>query len=410
MRKTTQLIYFLRFFGSGVIIPVLSLILLSRGATIETISLFIGLYSMTVIAAEFPSGVFADLYGRKKSFLLSSVLSLVSYSLFLFSRSGVLLLIGMIVNGLSRAFASGSFEALIIDQATADQVPLERVTARLAILESAGIAIGSLAGGLLADIGSRFNGNLGANIAVSAVLIILVASFVREAPREHMQHAGKTHLQMFRAQMQESLTFARQRGIIRILLVLCLLMGLSLSVIEIYWQPALEPYQANYWVFGLVSSLAFGFVILGSWLAEKLLSKYKKSWLGLLLLLKVPLGIGLILFSFAASEYSIIGIYLGLYLIIGSGSVVENTYLNQLAPANSRASILSLFSLVLQLGGVCASIIGYLVSSNAEFKKIWLLAGALLMVFVIVTALLRKRVADPVAAGSAATVAAQQEE
>jgi MFS family permease len=410
MRKTTQLIYFLRFFGSGVIIPVLSLILLSRGATIETISLFIGLYSATVIAAEFPSGVFADLYGRKTSFLLSSVLSLVSYTLFLFSRSGILLLIGMIINGFSRAFASGSFEALIIDQATENNFPLERVTARLAILESAGIAIGSLAGGLLADIGSRFSGNLGANIAVSAVLIVLVASFVREAPREHAQHAGKTHLQMFRAQMQESLAFAKQRGIIRILLVLCLLMGLSLSVIEIYWQPALEPYQISYWIFGLVSSLAFGFVILGSWLAEKLLSKYKKSWLGLLLLLKAPLGIGLILFSFAASEYSIIGIYLGLYLLIGSGSVVENTYLNQLAPANSRASILSLFSLVLQLGGVLASICGYLVSSNADFKKIWLLAGALLLVFTIVTALLRKRAAAPAAAASAATVAAQQEE
>ncbi|PKM39002.1 MAG: hypothetical protein CVV04_11795 [Firmicutes bacterium HGW-Firmicutes-9] len=410
MRKTTQLIYFLRFFGSGVIIPVLSLILLSRGATIETISLFIGLYSATVIAAEFPSGVFADLYGRKTSFLLSSVLSLVSYTLFLFSRSGLLLLIGMIINGFSRAFASGSFEALIIDQATENNFPLERVTARLAILESAGIAIGSLAGGLLADIGSRFSGNLGANIAVSAVLIVLVASFVREAPREHTQHAGKTHLQMFRAQMQESLAFAKQRGIIRILLVLCLLMGISLSVIEIYWQPALEPYQTSYWIFGLVSSLAFGFVILGSWLAEKLLSKYKKSWLGLLLLLKAPLGIGLILFSFAASEFSIIGIYLGLYLLIGSGSVVENTYLNQLAPANSRASILSLFSLVLQLGGVLASICGYLVSSNADFKKIWLLAGALLLVFTIATALLRKRAVAPAAAASAATVAAQQEE
>lgn len=410
MRKTTQLIYFLRFFGSGVIIPVLSLILLSRGATIETISLFIGLYSATVIAAEFPSGVFADLYGRKTSFLLSSVLSLVSYTLFLFSRSGVLLLIGMIINGFSRAFASGSFEALIIDQATENNFPLERVTARLAILESAGIAIGSLAGGLLADIGSRFSFNLGTNIAVSAVLIVLVASFVREAPREHAQHAGKTHLQMFRAQMQESLSFAKQRGIIRILLVLCLLMGLSLSVIEIYWQPALKPYQTSYWIFGLVSSLAFGFVILGSWLAEKLLSKYKKSWLGLLLLLKAPLGIGLILFSFATSEFSIIGIYLGLYLLIGSGSVVENTYLNQLAPANSRASILSLFSLVLQLGGVLASICGYLVSSNADFKKIWLLAGVLLLVFTIVTALLRKRAAAPAAAASAATVAAQQEE
>ena len=37
MRNMTQLIYFLRFFGTGVIIAVLSLLLLSRGATIETV-------------------------------------------------------------------------------------------------------------------------------------------------------------------------------------------------------------------------------------------------------------------------------------------------------------------------------------------------------------------------------------
>ena len=61
MRKSVQLIYLLRFFGTGIILPVLSLLLLSRGATIETISLVIGLYSLTVILAEFPSGVFADL-------------------------------------------------------------------------------------------------------------------------------------------------------------------------------------------------------------------------------------------------------------------------------------------------------------------------------------------------------------
>ena len=59
MRKSIQLIYLLRFFGTGIIIPVLSLLLLARGATIETISLVIGLYSLTVIVAEFPSGVFA---------------------------------------------------------------------------------------------------------------------------------------------------------------------------------------------------------------------------------------------------------------------------------------------------------------------------------------------------------------
>ena len=149
MNKPIQIIYFLKFFASGTIVPILSLMLLARGATIETISLIIGLYSVTVIAAEFPSGVFADLYGRKTSFLLSCVLYLISYSMFFFSRSAVILLIGMVVNGLSRAFSSGSIEALMIDHATEQCCPLERVTARLAILESAG-----LAGGVaLSDIG-----------------------------------------------------------------------------------------------------------------------------------------------------------------------------------------------------------------------------------------------------------------
>lgn len=395
MRKMTQLIYFLRFFGTGVIIPVLSLLLLSRGATIETVSLFVGIYSVTVIAAEFPSGVFADVYGRKNAFLLSSVLSFTSYSILLLSRSVPLLLCGMVIHGLSRAFASGSIEALMIDQANAAQVSLERVTARLSILESAGYAGGALAGGLLAEAGPRFSGNLGTNIAISALLIVLTAAFVRELPREKPQHAGKTHLQLFGASVNESFAFARQAGMVRILLVLCLLAGFVLNSVETYWQPALSAFQTSYWVFGVVSFAVFGCVIIGSWLAEKLLRRYQQAGIGLLLLLKAPLAIGLIVFSLVASEFGIIGVYLALYLLIGSGSVVENTFLNRIAPASHRASILSLFSLLLQLGGVAASIAGYFISAYWRFQNIWLLSGILLLTFTVVSALLRKRAAMP---------------
>jgi len=395
MRKMTQLIYFLRFFGTGVIIPVLALLLLSRGATIETVSLFVGIYSVTGIAAEFPSGVFADVYGRKNAFLLSSILSFTSYSILLLSRSVPLLLCGMVIHGLSRAFASGSIEALMIDQANEEQVSLERVTARLSILESAGYAGGALAGGLLAQAGPRFCGNLGTNIAISALLIVFTAAFVREMPREKPQHAGKTHLQLLGASVKESFVFARQAGMVRILLVLCLLAGFVLNSVETYWQPALSAFQTSYWVFGVVSFAVFGCVIIGSWLAEKLLRRYQQAGIGLLLLLKAPLAIGLIVFSLVASEFGIIGVYLALYLLIGSGSVVENTFLNRIAPASHRASILSLFSLLLQLGGVAASIAGYFISTYWRFQNIWLLSGILLLLFTAVSALLRKRAVMP---------------
>lgn len=390
MRKPVQLIYFLRFFGTGIIIPVLSLLLLTRGATIETISLVVGLYSLTVIVAEFPSGVFADLYGRKDAFLLSCALSLASYCLFLFSRAIPLLLIGMVLNGLSRAFASGSIEALMIDQAHEQQVPIERVTARLSILKSAGFASGALCGGLLAEIGNRYSGNLVANIALSALLIILTLAFVRENSSNRKEHAASSHLALFRVQIQESVSFAKQAGIVRILLVLCVLMGFALNSIEIYWQPALSAYQTPSWVFGAVSFGGFAFVMLGSWLSERLLRRSGKAGVVLLLLLKAALGLGLLAFSFARGTFAFIGVYLALYLLIGGSGVVENTLLNRLAPASHRASILSLFSLVLQLGGLLASAGGYFISKYASYSNMWQLAGGLLFLFCLAAGVFQK--------------------
>jgi MFS family permease len=113
----------------------------------------------------------------------------------------------------------------------------------------------------------------------------------------------------------------------------------------------------------------------------------------LLLLFKAPLGAALILFSFSHSEYSLIGLYLGLYLLIGSSSVVESTLLNQVTPSSHRASILSLFSLVLQIGGVIASVGGFLVSTYSRYQNMWLIAGALLLVTCAAVAVLQKRIA-----------------
>ena len=379
MRKPVQIIYFFKFFATGVIIPVLSLMLLSRGATIETISLVIGVYSVTVILAEFPSGIFADVYGRKYAFLLSCMLCLISYCAFLFSRSALVLLLGMVANGLGRAFSSGSIEALMIDQAIELKCPLERVTARLSILESAGLACGALAGGLMAEVGTRFSGNLSLNIGIYALLIILTAVLVQEEPRGNARSGSTAQRSRISVQMKESLSFLRKKGTVPVLLVFFLATGFALNAIEIYWQPALDLYKPAYWVFGVVSFAGFGFVMLGSWVAERILRRRKKTGIGLLLLLKTLFGAGLVLFSVSGSPVSLVGVYLLLYLFIGGSGVVENTFLNHLAPASQRASILSLFSFVLQIGGVLASMGGFFVSAHTRFQNMWLLAGILLL-------------------------------
>lgn len=55
--------------ATGLTVPVLTLMLLARGATLETLSLFMGITLIATVALEVPSGIAADVLGRKRLFL-----------------------------------------------------------------------------------------------------------------------------------------------------------------------------------------------------------------------------------------------------------------------------------------------------------------------------------------------------
>lgn len=451
MRKSLQAIVLLKNFTIGILAPVLTLALLARGATLHSLSLLIGAYSLTVIVAEFPSGLFADLYGRKTAFAISSVLALCCYGLLLLAHSGAALLGAMVLSGLGRAFSSGSIDALAID-AVADDAALVRVTARLSMLESAGLALGALAGGLLASLGAAYAGNLAVNLLLSMVLLLLTLltvhekpaartrkdtrygtaiptdkmqtgdpSFLRAAPDENAQvlepaetrsnpsepsslrDGLATMLQADPAKaptrptlgtlMRQSLIFALRRGPVRKLFALAMLTGFAMLAVETYWQPALTTFAPPAWLLGAVSFAGFLSVIVGSRLTEKLLSRAPKAGLPLLLGLKALLGGSLILLVLVRGQGAFAGAYMLAYLLLGGGGVAESLLLNREAPSSQRASILSLFSFVLQIGGLMASLVGYAVSAAGSYRVLWLMAGALLISFTGVLSLLglRKR-------------------
>lgn len=376
MRRGFQIIVFLRSFATGIMAPVLTLALLAHGASISTISLLMGAYSFTVIAAEFPSGVFADLCGRKKAFLLSALLALFSYGLLLVSKTLPYLFVAMIIHGLSRAFSSGSIDALAIDNAVANGSALVKVTGRLAILESAGLAAGALAGGFLSGLGALYEGNLIANLAIYALLFVLAVCRVREQPRVQDEN-GNAGVRRLGLHVKGSLYFVAQKGMVRMLFVFSFVTGFALISIETYWQPALNALSPASWLLGAVSFAGFFCVILGSKAIERALIKRPDGGVALMLGLKALFGICLVLLAYQFRAHFFTAMYILAYLFQGGGSVAESTLLNRAAPASQRASILSLFSFVLQVGALFASLISYVVSAQTNFRNIWLISGAL---------------------------------
>lgn len=113
--------------------------------------------------------------------------------------------------------------------------------------------------------------------------------------------------------------------------------------------------------------------------------------MALLLALKALLGLGLILLAAQFAKAGFVIVYLFIYLLIGGGGVAENTLLNRIVPSAQRAGVLSLFSFVLQLGGLAASAAGFLVSMLYGFRSMWLISGLMIIMLVSARALIRLR-------------------
>lgn len=98
----------LRFFE-----PFLILFFLSSGFSYLQIGILYSIKSIATNILEIPTGVIADLYGRKKSMLFSMISYIISFLIFYFSRSFYLYILAMIFFSFGEAFRTGTHKAMI---------------------------------------------------------------------------------------------------------------------------------------------------------------------------------------------------------------------------------------------------------------------------------------------------------
>lgn len=121
----------------------MSLIIISKGYPLEYLAVIMVMYSIAVMVAEVPSGVFADTWGRKASFLLGLAFSLVGTICILFD-SLYLLGLGFLLTGLGRAFGSGSLDAKYIEDGQKAGGKLEDLVYALEINSGISLSVGPI--------------------------------------------------------------------------------------------------------------------------------------------------------------------------------------------------------------------------------------------------------------------------
>ncbi len=129
-----RFIAFRILFNARFYYPIFTILFLDFGLSLEQFALLNTVWAFTIVLAEVPSGALADLLGRKRLLITTSLLMLAEMSLIAWAPgdgSAVvfwLFLLNRVVSGLAEAMASGTDEALaydtLVEHGMADAWPL----------------------------------------------------------------------------------------------------------------------------------------------------------------------------------------------------------------------------------------------------------------------------------------------
>lgn len=389
--KVYSLILFLNSYLSGLLVPVLSLLLLDKGASLSNLSIILGLYAFTVIILELPTGIIADVFGRKKSFCLSVIVSILSLITLLFGRGVIFLCIGMILYGFSRALASGSFDAMFIDYYidTYGKDKLHNITTRLSVLEALGMSAGALSGGFFPKISNTYFSSIGTydlNLIVRIILAVTVAILSFTFIQETKSYEKEERITL-KQHIKNSSAIVSKNSTVICIFISVFSTGFFLSSLETYWQPhfiTLLPSNDSMGLLGFMAFLYFAAATLGSIGANKIFKKYKFNPKKMYIILRIILAVSLILTALQTRVPVFIALYSTIYLMFGMSSIPEGVILNSEIPNDIRASVLSVNSLTMQIGGLTGSLLYSILINYISIPGIWITAATVVLITIAI--------------------------
>lgn len=392
MLLSHKILFFLNSFSTGILTPVLTLVLCSHGASLSTVPVFLGIFAVTVMVLEVPSGVFADLKGRKNTFLMSHIFIWLSFFTIFMGNSPLFLAVANVFLGMGRAFGSGSMEALEIDQYIEKngKTHLPEINSLLAKLDNFGLASGALLGGYLGYVDSDYSLNLISLLLAEAVLIFMAVFFVKEERTERKK--TEQNLLTGFSGMLKSIKASR------ILCAVCgmaAVLGFLLAAVETYWQPSIKLYLPENltWLLGIVNCSAYLGGSIGNTAGMKILSKTGNTLSAkkrLYAAFRILLCLVPVLMAFCRTWYIFAIVYALVYMVSGMAGLVENTLLHEAADSSFRASMMSLYSLLVRGGSIGTSLLCGILLQSGNLNLVWIFvplaalgATALMILFVI---------------------------
>lgn len=306
---------------------------------------------------EIPTGVIADLRGRRVSYLLGALTLTISTLLYLYlwyvADSFWAWAIASMLLGLGFTFYSGAVEAWLVDALAHSgfKEKLESVLAKGEIVEGTAMLIGSVAGGVIAQ-----TTNLGVPYIIRALLLLVTFTLASILMRDlGFKPARSKHpIKEVKIILTDSIRHGLRNPPVRWVMLAAPFTG-GVSIYAFY---AMQPYllelygdEKAYGVAGLAAAIVAGAQIAGGLLVPYIGKVFRRRT-SVLLTSEVLGTLVLVMVGLVPNFWIVIVLLMLWGLMFAAVTPVRQAYLNALIPSPQRATVLSFDSLFGSTGGV----------------------------------------------------------
>ena len=306
---------------------------------------------------EVPTGVVADIWGRRISYLLGATTLVLSTLLYVYMWQTHAPFwawaIGSIILGLGFTFFSGATEAWLVDALafTKSKLTLEQVMAKGQIVGGAAMLTGSVAGGFIAQ-----STNLAVPYVVRSVILGLtfIAAVVWMKDLGFTPDRSRGAMVEMRRVVRESIDAGWKNPPVRWLMLAAFCTG-GVNMFAFY---ALQPYLLQLYgdpgafgIAGLAAAIIAGTQMIAGVFVSRLRGMFSHRTNALIVISLTSTASIAVLGLTSSFPVALVAVIVW-GLTFSMGMPIRQAYINGIIPSEQRATVLSFDSLMASAGGV----------------------------------------------------------
>ncbi len=352
--------------------------LMKHGLNLFEVNIVNACYFLTLFVCEIPTGAFADIFGRKTSFVLAC--ALMSLSMFVYGSSNTLsgFIMAEIIGAVGSTFRSGAFQAWLVDSLkhanhTGD---LTKIFARENLICQIGGGCGAIAGSYLYVYNSTWPWFCGS--AGLLIVTIIAQIIMREDYFERHSISWKMGFASMRNTAITSIRYGMNDKAVRFILLITFMQIFAVQALNMYWQPFFKVHGVRESNFGFIFAGIMASVAVGSFIVLRTESIGKER----ILILKTQIVTGiLVIIAAIASGLPIIIIFFFLHeMMRGMYPPLKDSFLQKRIPSAERATISSFCAIAPHIGGAFGLLASGAIAQYFGISIAWIVSGSVLIV------------------------------